>query len=62
VCHSNCGSHRYSVVTVVQKGYDYDANLVFGSNLTLPTIVVFFFTFFQAYVLRSGVSVRLGIG
>ena len=30
----------------------------FGSTLTLPTFVFFFFTFFQAYMLPLGVSVR----
>ena len=34
--------------------------MVFGSALTMLTFVVFFFTFFQAYVLPSRVSVSLG--
>jgi len=35
--------------------------MVFGSALTLSTFF-FFFTFFQAYMLPLGVSVRLGLG
>jgi len=34
--------------------------MAFGSALTLPSFVLFFFfTFFQAYVLHLGVSVKL---
>ena len=58
VCHSNC-------VDLVAKQLCVMATMpmVFGSTLTFPTFVLFFFfTFFRAYVLlHLGVSLMLGL-
>ena len=56
VCHLNR-------VDLIAQGLCITADMpmVFGSTLTLPTFI-FFFTFFQAYVLPLWVSVRLDLG
>ena len=66
LCPSNCEDR------IVKWLCDMPSMLyVFGSNLTLPTLVLFFFfrlsfcffffTFFQAYISHFRVSVRFGI-